>query len=116
MARLWLEDLEIPDGRMEDAQLLVSELVTNSLRHAELPADGWIEVSVRSRAPALCVMVCDPGRGLDAPDEPTLPPPTEASGRGLYIVSRIADRWGVSGDGRTCVWFELADPAGGGRR
>ena len=107
-ARLWLRRLlEWADGPLEDAQLLMSELVTNSLRHAGLGPDGWIEVSVQRPPPALRVTVCDPGPGFVPPAEPRLPPPSEATGRGLYIVSRISDRWGVSCGRGTCVWFEI---------
>ncbi len=102
--------LEWADGPLEDAQLLLSELVTNSLRHAGLAPGDELEVVVRRPPPALRVMVIDPGVGFVPPAEPSLPPPSQATGRGLYIVSRIADRWGVSCGERTCVWFEIDGP------
>ena len=110
-ARLWLRGLlEWSDGPLEDAQLMMSELITNSLRHAGLGPTDWVEVSVQRPPPALRVMVCDPGAGFVPPDDPRLPPPSEPTGRGLYIVSRVADRWGVSCGERTCVWFEIDGP------
>lgn len=110
-ARLWLCGLlEWADGPLEDAQLLLSELVTNSLRHAGLGPDDELEVVVRRPPPTLRVMVIDPGVGFAPPAEPSLPPPSQATGRGLYIVSRIADRWGVWCGERTCVWFEIDGP------
>jgi anti-sigma regulatory factor (Ser/Thr protein kinase) len=95
----------------ENAELLVSELVTNSLRHAGLPEDATIEFSVRASQEVLMVEVADGGRGFDH----TLTPvpragagAAPASGWGLFLVDRIADRWGaVQMDGETRVWFEL---------
>ncbi len=94
----------------DDVALLVTELVTNSLRHAGLGPGDELEVVVRRPPPTLRVMVIDPGVGFAPPAEPSLPPPSQATGRGLYIVSRIADRWGVSCGERTCVWFEIDGP------
>jgi len=94
----------------EDAELLTSELVTNSLRHAGLGPTDWIEISVQRPPPTLRVMVCDPGVGFAPPADPQLPPPSQPDGRGLFIISRIADRWGVLTGARTCVWFEIDGP------
>jgi len=110
-ARLWLRGLlEWSDGPLEDAQLLLSELVTNSLRHADLMPGDELEIRVRRPPPVLRVMVLDPGVGFAPPAAPSLPPASQATGRGLYIVSRVADRWGVSTGDRTCVWFEIDGP------
>jgi anti-sigma regulatory factor (Ser/Thr protein kinase) len=110
-ARLWLNGLlEWSDGPLEDAKLLTSELVTNSLRHAGLGPTDWIEISVQRPPPTLRVMVCDPGVGFAPPADPQLPPPSQPDGRGLFIISRIADRWGVLTGARTCVWFEIDGP------
>jgi anti-sigma regulatory factor (Ser/Thr protein kinase) len=102
----------------ENAELLVSELVTNSLRHAGLPPTGGIEFSLRATAEVLMVEVADAGRGFDD-DGPARSRPEagsdRASGWGLFLVEHIADRWGaVQMDGETRVWFELrpgAQPA-----
>jgi anti-sigma regulatory factor (Ser/Thr protein kinase) len=95
----------------ENAELLVSELVTNSVRHAGLPPEASIEFSVRASAEVLMVEVADAGRGFehDAPPRPRAVDDTDrASGWGLFLVDRIADRWGaVQMDGETRVWFEL---------
>jgi anti-sigma regulatory factor (Ser/Thr protein kinase) len=95
----------------ENAELLVSELVTNSVRHAGLPLDASVEFTVRASAEVLMVEVADAGRGfgLDTPAGPrTVVDAERASGWGLFLVDRIADRWGaVRTDGETRVWFEL---------
>ncbi len=95
----------------ENAELLVTELVTNSLRHGGLPAEAGIEFSLRASAEVLMVEVADAGRGFngDAPARPLAVAGTaQSSGWGLFLVDRIADRWGaVQMDGETRVWFEL---------
>ncbi|GGQ41313.1 ATP-binding protein [Streptomyces ruber] len=89
------------------AALLVSELVTNSLRHATGP------IGVRLVRPAgplgvLLVEVSDPLR--DPPRERTASPDDE-SGRGLLLLARSSRAWGTRPEeaGKT-VWFELAVP------
>ncbi|MCX4723624.1 ATP-binding protein [Streptomyces sp. NPDC090052] len=86
----------------EYAVLLVSELVGNAVRHTGarvfglrmLRRRGWIRVEVR-----------DPSRGL-----PCLMPvqPMDVSGRGLFLVDKLSDRWGVDllPRGKT-TWFEM---------
>jgi anti-sigma regulatory factor (Ser/Thr protein kinase) len=95
----------------ENAELLVSELVTNSVRHAGLPSDASIEFSLRASHEVLMVEVADAGSGFDdeSPARPRAVAGTaRSSGWGLFLVDRIADRWGaVQMDGETRVWFEL---------
>lgn len=91
------------DGDLaEDVRLLVSELVTNSLRHT---GSADIELEVWSSDEVVRVDVSDRGAGFDV-DGP--PRPGKASGWGLFMVDRLADRWGVETNGTTRVWFELA--------
>jgi anti-sigma regulatory factor (Ser/Thr protein kinase) len=86
----------------EDIRLLVSELVTNSLRHT---GSTKIELEVWCSDQLVRVAVSDRGAGFDL-DGP--PKPGDASGWGLFMVDRLADRWGVDTNGETRVWFELA--------
>ncbi len=96
---------ELPDGRMRDVRLLVSELVTNAVRHANrAPGDSIVLVSELAEK-TLRVEVHDPGGGF-VPSTPS-PDPARPSGWGLYLVAELADRWGVDSDDRTLVWFEL---------
>jgi anti-sigma regulatory factor (Ser/Thr protein kinase) len=95
----------------ENAELLVSELVTNSVRHAGLPSEAVIEFSLRASHEVLMVEVADAGSGFTA-DSPVRPPAVagtaRSSGWGLFLVDRIADRWGaVQANGETRLWFEL---------
>jgi anti-sigma regulatory factor (Ser/Thr protein kinase) len=102
-------------GVAENAELLVSELVTNSVRHAGLPSEASIEFTVRASAEVLMVEVADAGQGFNhtTPTRPrVVAGSASASGWGLFLVDRIADRWGaVEVDGETRVWFELSPGA-----
>ncbi|MFI1398280.1 SpoIIE family protein phosphatase [Streptomyces sp. NPDC020681] len=88
----------------ETAELLVSEVVTNAVRHAS-GRRGQLRLV---RAESLLCEVADEDHTL-----PTLldSRPSDEVGRGLRVVSRLAREWGTSRttDGKT-VWFELALP------
>ncbi len=86
----------------EDAVLLVSELVGNAVRHTGARAFG---LRMRRRRGWIRIEIRDPSRGL-----PCLMPVQELdiSGRGLFLVDKLADRWGVDllPRGKT-TWFEM---------
>jgi anti-sigma regulatory factor (Ser/Thr protein kinase) len=89
--------------------LLVSELVTNSVRHAGLRAEERIHLRAGRADHRAYVEVCDPGRSGQVPDRrETGIDALEPGGLGLMLVDEIADRWGVHRhEDETCVWFEL---------
>jgi anti-sigma regulatory factor (Ser/Thr protein kinase) len=95
----------LPASLRENARLLVSELVTNSVRHAGLEHDAWIELRARTSEAGLRVEVLDAGPGFE--HEPAHPSMYRTSGWGLYLVEQIADRWGKLPGPRSTVWFEL---------
>ena len=95
----------LPDGQVRDLRLLVSEVVTNAVRHANLGDNDAIRLVVDLADHALRVEVHDPGTGF-IPQAPR-PDPARPSGWGLYLVAELADRWGVDSDHETLVWFEL---------
>jgi anti-sigma regulatory factor (Ser/Thr protein kinase) len=100
----WLDGI-VDNRSVEDVKLLVSELVTNAVRH---PARaGQIQVKLDLGRARVRVEVSDPGDGFRKPRVGT-PPPDALGGRGLLIVDRIASRWGVTSGRPTVVWFELA--------
>jgi anti-sigma regulatory factor (Ser/Thr protein kinase) len=107
VARHALDDLgdAVSDARLRDLRLLVSEVVTNAVRHANLAAGDAIELVVELNRRTLRVEVHDPGGGF-VPSAPA-PDPTRPSGWGLYLVAELADRWGVDSDETTLVWFEF---------
>jgi anti-sigma regulatory factor (Ser/Thr protein kinase) len=93
-----------PD-RLDDLRLLVSELVTNGLRHGGAGGHDWIGLSLAFDGEVVRVEVTDPGPGFDARLREVEPDAT--GGWGLYLVDRVATRWGVDLGERTTVWFEL---------
>jgi anti-sigma regulatory factor (Ser/Thr protein kinase) len=95
----------VPGKVLEDATLLVSELVTNAVRHATQAGIPEVELRLKVEPERVRVVVSDPGEGFDA--APQLPTASETSGWGLYLVDRIADRWGVITKDRNEVWFEI---------
>ena len=89
----------------EDMRLLVTELVTNGVRHGS--QRGPVGVSVAIAAHKVRVEVTDCGRGFSPPDAP-MPRKDGSGGWGLQLVDRVATNWGVDVSDQTCVWFELA--------
>jgi anti-sigma regulatory factor (Ser/Thr protein kinase) len=85
----------------DDVALLVSELVTNVVRHTEAGAMMRL-----TRAPLhLRCSVIDDGGNLPHRRHPS---PTDQSGRGLLLVETIASSWGSTATaGHTEVWFEV---------
>ena len=97
-----------PDSHLDDARLVISELVANSLRYAEPLDDQTITVGWSLRPDVLRVSVTDGGSMSSVPT-PRRPEELATGGRGLKIVQAIAERWGVDRNGRgTTVWAELA--------
>ena len=89
----------------EDLRLLVTELVTNGVRHGS--SRGAVEVTVAVDDSRVRVEVSDCGRGFSPPEAP-MPRADGSGGWGLQLVDRVATSWGVHVGGTTCVWFELA--------
>ena len=96
----------LPPGRLADLLLLVSELVTNSIRHAGLGPRDSVELWVDIDEEVVRVEVHDPGPGFVAMLK--RPHPARGSGWGLHLVDVVADRWGVEKTRRdTTAWFEI---------
>jgi anti-sigma regulatory factor (Ser/Thr protein kinase) len=89
-----------------DVVLVISELVTNSVRHAGLDAGQPVQLSVNVEGENVRVAVRDPGPGFTPPSAPS--DPAHVGGWGLVLVEQLADRWGVEHDGEAnVVWCEL---------
>jgi anti-sigma regulatory factor (Ser/Thr protein kinase) len=90
------QPLEVTDA----AELLTSELTANCVRHAGTDFELTIEADSKIR-----IEVVDSG-----PGQPKLlsPPHTAATGRGLQIVDKLADEWGITPrNSGKAVWFTL---------
>jgi anti-sigma regulatory factor (Ser/Thr protein kinase) len=97
-----------PSHRADDAELAVGELVANAVLHGKGPVAIRIVVDLN----VLRVEVTDANPQHPRTLDPPPPSPEAEHGRGLYIVSAIADRWGsVTLDAGShpgkAVWFEL---------
>ncbi len=102
-ARRFVRDVlsDQPRETGEAAELMVSELATNSVRHARSDFELTILISRRE----ILVEVSDHGQGQPFPRSPT---PREQSGRGLQIVLELSDAWGISPSSNgKLVWFTL---------
>jgi anti-sigma regulatory factor (Ser/Thr protein kinase) len=96
----------VPPQVVEDAVLVVSEIVSNALKHARPLTSGKVQVAWDVPAGAVEIAVTDGG----GPTRPYVQMPSLSSlgGRGLGIVATIAADWGVeqTPDGTT-VWAVL---------
>jgi anti-sigma regulatory factor (Ser/Thr protein kinase) len=96
----------IAESAVGDAALVLSELLSNSIRYAQPLPGAQIRVTWRLNGGTVEVTVSD-GGGLTRP-HPVSSSPTSLGGRGLSIVEHLARRWGVRDDGvGTTVWAEL---------
>jgi anti-sigma regulatory factor (Ser/Thr protein kinase) len=95
----------LPIDLLDDAELLVSELVSNAILHAGTPVD--VEVSVETPTSVL-VSVGDGSRRIPSRRHYGS---AAATGRGLRLLERVSDEWGVTprANGKT-VWFRVSSP------
>ncbi|MFD9566332.1 ATP-binding protein [Streptomyces sp. NPDC059994] len=102
-ARAW----KVPDELTETAVLLLSELMTNAVRHAHVPLGQAVVARCVLGGDIFRVEVIDANVALPCPRPAG---PDDGSGRGLALVEALSDAWGANprpyGTGKT-VWFEL---------
>ncbi|GAA4054343.1 hypothetical protein GCM10022248_22100 [Nonomuraea soli] len=104
-----LQEWGVFSGAIDDAVLVVSELLSNALRHAHPLPSGMVRVAWFWSDDVVEVAVSDGG----AATEPRAGRPTLSSlgGRGLGIVEFVAQKWGVRHEGEiTTVWAVLPAP------
>jgi anti-sigma regulatory factor (Ser/Thr protein kinase) len=99
---------DVPAPLVDRVKLVVSELVTNAVKHSGMSQGDVIELHLLRERDVVRVEVRDSGRGMPATlgrggSLPDLP----ASGLGLYVVSKVADRWGSNPTNGATVWAEF---------
>jgi serine/threonine-protein kinase RsbW len=97
----------IPAPVLCDAQLVASELVSNSVRHSRADATSVVVISVGLTSAMVRLEVADAGRGgVIAPRDPDL---QAGGGLGLSMVQKLSERWGLerSVASGTRVWAQL---------
>jgi anti-sigma regulatory factor (Ser/Thr protein kinase) len=101
-----LEAWQVSDTLTFDIVLSVSELTTNAINHGARP----VQLRLRMQRHHLMLEVRDSGKGIPSM---RLSEPDEVSGRGLLIVSRVSERWGIrSGPAGKTVWAQFRLPDG----
>jgi anti-sigma regulatory factor (Ser/Thr protein kinase) len=92
----------VADDVIPDVKLLVSELISNSVKYG---GEGALRLQIEAAGPrTLRGEVIDQGLGfVPAPRDR---PATEVGGWGLHLVQTLSNRWGVH-EGSTHVWFEI---------
>ncbi len=94
----------VPADRLADIKLVVSELVTNAVQHSGQADGSSVRLSITESQGQVRIQVDTPGFAA----APTPQPPDADSGRGLYILTQLSDRWGqIPDDG---VWAEFDLP------
>lgn len=100
----------VSDAVVSEAELVTTELVTNSLRHATPLTDRTVRIHWKARGDSVEIEVSD--GGAETEPVPAARAVWSTSGRGLRIVRSIAHEWGVQRDERqTTVWAALGGPS-----
>jgi anti-sigma regulatory factor (Ser/Thr protein kinase) len=84
--------------------LLVSEVVSNAVRHSNGPDGAGISLDATVTPRTVRISVTDGGGGFTPRPRN---PERLGEGYGLYLVDKAASAWGVDSDGGTTVWFEV---------
>ena len=102
-ARVVLEDWDVPAPVVDDALLVISELVTNAVRHAG--TTSTLELELGQTGMQLRVALAD---GSTARPRPRRAGTAAEDGRGMAILAALSDRWGIEPHlhGKR-VWWEV---------
>jgi hypothetical protein len=96
----------LPATVLGDLQLLVTEIVANSVRHGGVGEDGEIDLRVDVSDARVRVEMRD--TGIQADPHLRTPDLGGGGGFGMLLVSRMSERWGVNHEPKVVMWFELA--------
>jgi anti-sigma regulatory factor (Ser/Thr protein kinase) len=109
-ARRALENLKgtLREPLLADLRLLVTEVVTTRVNAKASDAANWLELEFEASDGSVTVKLTDVGRHWVFEPAPNAFDPESSSGWSLYLVDRLADRWGVTReDPAVTIWFEL---------
>jgi anti-sigma regulatory factor (Ser/Thr protein kinase) len=96
----------IPEEILDDARLVLSEMVTNSYMFARTPEGTWIQITLVDSQDRLRLEVID--RSMFDPT-PESSQELQSVTLGLHIVDRVADRWGRLSEGGIWAEFDIAE-------
>ena len=96
----------LPRQQLADVELIVSELATNSVRHAGCGEADEIAIEADVESDRVRVRLSDTGEGFEV-HTPEPPGTGAAGGYGLVLLERLSDRWGVQRENGFSVWFEV---------
>jgi anti-sigma regulatory factor (Ser/Thr protein kinase) len=99
------EQLELDGVLAQSLILLVSEVVSNAVRHSAAAPDEPVGLDATFGQRTIRVTVTDAGEGFTPRQRD---PASAHDGYGLYLLEKVAASWGVESCGDTKVWFELA--------
>jgi serine/threonine-protein kinase RsbW len=96
----------IEDSRVDDFVLMVSEAVSNAVRHAPPMSDGRILLTFDTNEEVVRGVVTG-GGSMFVPNQDPSAEDQPRQHFGLRIIDALSSRWGVTVDGATNVWFEV---------
>ena len=97
----------LPQMMHDDLLLLLTEVVTNAVRHSGAARGEPIQIAMSENRDCVHVEVTDPGHGFARPDR-LVPDLSKTGGLGLVLVDRLSRAWGTRQTGQgSLVWFEL---------
>ena len=100
----------LSDVALADLNLLLTEVVSNAVRHARVAGTGEIVVSVDVGDARVTISVSDAGPAFEATSGPysDLATDDRDGGWGVFLMKRLASEWGVEREGdRTTIWFAV---------
>jgi anti-sigma regulatory factor (Ser/Thr protein kinase) len=98
---------QLEDDVLERGALVVTEVVSNSVKHAGLTAAQRIDLNIAVLPECLRIEVPDEGGGFDPAVTRPEPRSLRSGGWGLWMVDQLTDRWGVDFSHSTRVWCEF---------
>ena len=107
--RMVTDAADAPTDVVQDAQLILTELLANEIKHGRYDPNDPLICRVRKEREALRIEVRHSGPTFRMPATRVDPPLAQReSGYGLALITRLADRWGVDdARGARQVWAEI---------